>query len=271
MELCQPSLGCHTLSKRHIVSFRSSIIRKLVIMTIKDLQPEIEEEVPCSACDRLSEYCVCEFITKISTKTKILILQHPQEPGVDIGTTPIIRTTFPKAIVRTGLSWPNLKKAVGAEAENPRWGVLYLGSVHVENLSQERALFVVDKKGAPIETPGPILKRLEGIVLLDGTWSQAKTLWWRNAWLLKLPRLVLRPTRRSLYDQIRKEPRKGCLSTVETVGEVITILEGRNDVQELLDKPLAELISRLLKQRKNRVTASPARRDWRRGRGGLRR
>jgi len=267
MELCQLSLGCHTSSKRHIVS-SCSIIRKLVIMTIKDLQPEFEEEVPCSACDRLSEYCVCEFITKISTKTKILILQHPQEPGVDIGTTPIIRTTFPKAIIRTGLSWPNLKKAVGAEAENARWGVLYLGSVHVENLAKDRVIFVVDKKGAPIESPGPILKRLEGIVLLDGTWSQAKTLWWRNAWLLKLPRLVLRPTRRSLYDQIRKEPRKGCLSTVETVGEVLTALEGRTDVQEFLDKPLTELISRLAQQRQKRSNVRPVRKDWRRGRAG---
>lgn len=237
-------------------------------MTIKDLQPEIEEEAPCSACDRLSEYCVCVFITKILTKTKILILQHPQEPGVDIGTTPIIRTTFPKATVRTGLSWPNLKKAVGAEVENQRWGVLYLGSVHVENLAKDRVIFVVDKKGAPIESPGPILKRLEGIVLLDGTWSQAKTLWWRNAWLLKLPRLVLRPTRRSLYDQIRKEPRKGCLSTVETVGEVLTALEGRTDVQEFLDRPLTELISRLAQQRQKRSNARPVRKDWRRGRGG---
>jgi len=29
---------------------------------------------------------------------------------------------------------------------------------------------------------------LEGIVALDGTWAQAKTMWWRNAWLLKLKR-----------------------------------------------------------------------------------
>src|SRR5204862_7870678 len=40
--------------------------------------------------------------------------------------------------------------------------------------------------GEPVADPQPILKRLDGIVLLDGSWKEAKTLWWRNPWLLKL-------------------------------------------------------------------------------------
>jgi DTW domain-containing protein YfiP len=128
-------------------------------------------------------------------------------------------------------------------------------------------LFAVDKKGIPLEQSDATLKQLEGIVILDGTWSQAKTLWWRNAWLLKLPRLVLKPKLRSRYDAIRKEPRTGCLSSVETVGEVMNVLERRDDIQTLLEKPLEELIGRL---KKNRPTGpqSRAKRDWRRrGRG----
>ena len=191
---------------------------------------------------------MCEFTSPIESKTKLLILQHPQEPGVDIGTVPIIKACFPNAIVRTGLSWPNLKKTLGYESENQRWVVLYLGSVHVENLPADRTLFVVDKKGEPRPDQDDVLARLEGFVVLDGTWSQAKTLWWRNAWLLKLPRLVLKPKRRSLYDRIRKEPRKGCLSTVETVAEVLSSLENRNDIQQSLEKPLSELVARLAKR-----------------------
>jgi DTW domain-containing protein YfiP len=86
-------------------------------------------------------------------------------------------------------------------------------------------------------------------VLLDGTWSQAKTLWWRNAWLLKLRRLVIHTRKRSLYDTIRKEPRKGCLSTLETTGEVLSILEGREDIAPALERPLKELVARLTKHR----------------------
>ena len=40
---------------------------------------------------------------------------------------------------------------------------------------------------------------LEGVVLLDGSWSEAKTLWWRNPWLLRLRRLVLNPRHRSRF------------------------------------------------------------------------
>jgi len=223
------------------------------------------EHKPCGTCGRVFPYCVCEHTTLITAKTKIFILQHPQEPGVDIGTAPILQASFRGTVLRTGLSWPNFKKAIGREdIENRRWGVLYLGSVRVEDLPQDRALFVVDKKGAPRDDQDQVLKELEGIVVLDGTWSQAKTLWWRNAWLLKLPRLVIRSSRRSLYDQIRKEPRHGCLSTVETVGEVLQALERREDIQPMLDKPLGELIARLKRNRPAGAGRGSARKDWRR-------
>ncbi len=65
---------------------------------------------------------------------------------------------------------------------------------------------------------------LDGIVALDGTWAQAKTMWWRNAWLLKLKRLVLHPSRPSLYGKLRKEPRRECLSTIESVAEALEAL-----------------------------------------------
>lgn len=237
-------------------------------MDNEEIVVESEESKPCPTCGRTETYCVCALATPIKTKTKLLILQHPQEPGVDIGTVPILAASFPGTIIRTGLSWANLKKALGREAENRRWGVLYLGSVRVETLPKDKSLFAVDKKGELLEDGDAVLKQLEGIVVLDGTWSQAKTLWWRNAWLLKLPRLVIRSSRRSLYDKIRKEPRYGCLSTVETVGEVLSALERRDDIQPTLDKPLEELISRLSKNtRPGSGRPRPhGRRDWRRGR-----
>ncbi len=235
-------------------------------MTTAEITSSSEESTPtCSRCEREERYCVCAFTTPISTSTKILILQHPQEPGVDIGTVPIISATFPQTTVRTGLSWPNFTKALGEPADHKRWAVLYMGSVHVENLPKDRNLFVVDKKGAALANQDEVLSNLEGIIALDGTWSQAKTLWWRNAWLLKLPRIVLRPTHAPLYDKIRKEPRKGCLSTLETVGETISILEDRNEINAAVRVPLTELVSRLQKVPRH-GSQQRGRRDWRRRR-----
>jgi len=56
-------------------------------------------------------------------------------------------------------------------------------------------------------------------VLLDGTWSQAKALWWRNAWMLKCQRVILGPSRPSRYGQLRREPRRDGLSTIEAGGD----------------------------------------------------
>ena len=79
----------------------------------------------------------------------------------------------------------------------------------------ERQIFVLGRDGAPVADPKSILAGLEGLVLLDGTWSQAKTLWWRNPWLLKLHRLVLNPPAPARLDRLRREPRRDALSTLE--------------------------------------------------------
>ena len=66
-----------------------------------------------------------------------------------------------------------------------------------------------------------ILKDIEGIVLLDGTWSQAKALWWRNAWMLKCQRVILGPAQPSRYGKLRKEPRGDGLSTIEAAAMLL--------------------------------------------------
>jgi DTW domain-containing protein YfiP len=226
--------------------------------------PEHTQE--CPQCGRAKPYCVCEFVTPLSTKTEVLVLQHPQEPGVDIGTVSIIQTLLPHAVIRTGLSWPNLRKALGREVEPQTWGVLYVGSVRTEQLPKDRTVFVVDKKGTQIADQHVAIQQLKGIVLLDGTWSQAKTLWWRNAWLLKLKRLVIRSGRRSLYDRIRKEPRQGCLSSIETLGEVLSVIEQRDDIIPAVERPLRELVERLARSRPRTGHPGGRNRHWRRPR-----
>ena len=71
------------------------------------------------------------------------------------------------------------------------------------------------RDGSRLPGADRVLRGLEGIVLLDGTWSQAKTLWWRNPWLLKLQRLVLNPPAPARLGRLRREPRPEALSTLE--------------------------------------------------------
>ena len=59
-------------------------------------------------------------------------------------------------------------------------------------------------------------------MLLDGTWSQAKALWWRNAWMLKCQRVILGPAQPSRYGKLRKEPRGDGLSTIEAAAMLLS-------------------------------------------------
>lgn len=173
----------------------------------------------CARCDKPARLCVCDALREIDNGVEVLFLQHPQEPDRTLGSARIAALCLQRSTLTVGLSWANLSDALGRPAEPRSWGVLYLGS----GLPQPAGpgLRVLGKDNT-VDNDG--LRGLEGIVVLDGTWSQAKALWWRNAWLLKLRRLVLTPARPSLYGRLRREPRRECLSTLEATAEALTFL-----------------------------------------------
>jgi DTW domain-containing protein YfiP len=91
--------------------------------------------------------------------------------------------------------------------------------------------------------PSAILAGLKGIVLLDGTWSQAKTLWWRNPWLLKLHRIVLDPPRPARLGRLRREPRRDALSTIEAAALTLRHLETGPEAADSLIAALERMMA----------------------------
>lgn len=207
----------------------------------------------CPQCLKRRDLCVCSELKPVATQTHILILQHPQEPDKELGSARLAHLSLPNSTLKVGLSWPNLKAALGREVQPSRWAVLYLGSgiqggspsVSTDTAKKSR-LQLVTKKGEalPEAENQKTLADLEGIVLLDGTWSQAKALWWRNAWLLKLRRAILVPGKPSLYKELRREPRRECLSTIETISESLSAMGEPDSVSE----SLTHLFDALLKK-----------------------
>jgi DTW domain-containing protein len=170
----------------------------------------------------------------IHNRMFVLILQHPQERRELLSTAPLIGETLARAKLAVGLSWPGLARALGEPAEPRRWAVLYLGAVRGEPPTQRCELSVLDRIGEPLADPSAILAGLHGIVLLDGTWSQAKTLWWRNPWLLKLHRIVLDPPRPARLGRLRREPRREALSTIEAAALMLRHLEAEPEAANAL-------------------------------------
>src|SRR5881394_3296949 len=181
--------------------------------------------------------------SRVDNRVFVLILQHPHEKREPLATAPAIVATLRHAKLVTGLSWPNLARPLGHDADPRRWAVLYLGSARPKASADRRELLLVGGDGQPVDNPEPILRGLDGIVLIDGTWSQAKTLWWRNPWLLKLHRLVLNPPRPARLGKLRREPRREALSTIESAALVLRHLEARSNPAEALETALDRLLA----------------------------
>ena len=194
----------------------------------------------CSNCGKPDSLCVCAGATPVANRIAVLILQHPQEQDKLLGSAALATRLLAQAELRVGLSWPSLAKALGPLAERgvttdpKRWAALHLGAAHADALPSGRPLVALDGKGQPLADQEQALKGIAGIVLFDGTWSQAKTLWWRNPWVLKLRRLVLAPAQPSRYGALRREPRREGLSTLEAAGLTLARLEGRPEIEEAL-------------------------------------
>lgn len=194
----------------------------------------------CARCGKRPPLCVCADIAPVANRIHLLILQHPQEQDADLGTARLATLHFKSATLKIGLSWPNLGKVLGRTADAKRWAVLYLGPARGMT---GQDVTVVDKRGEPLPDQGANLKGLDGLIVIDGTWSQAKTLWWRNPWLIKCRRIVLTPSRPSLYGKLRKQPRREGLSTLEAVGLALGRLENNPAIEPALMATFGKLLS----------------------------
>ncbi len=199
----------------------------------------------CLRCQKPLPLCICDSITPLKNRITLLILQHPQEQDKALGTAQLAAMHFENASVKIGLSWPSLSKALGRPVVDPaRWAVLYLGSIKPGELGTDKEIVALNRKGAVADNQRAILERIEGVILLDGTWSQAKALWWRNPWMLRCQRVVLNPARPSRYGRLRREPRHEGLSTIEAAATLIAGLENRRDIAETLNAGFERMLVR---------------------------
>lgn len=114
-------------------------------------------------------------------------------------------------------------------------------SVDLEEIlkADNTLLLYPSKKSVPIEE----IDRMTGpfnLILLDGTWPQAKAIYASTPLLHAMKQVRLVSTRTSTY-VIRTQPTEGCLSTLETAAEALAILENDDRFRDELVRPLQTL------------------------------
>jgi len=167
----------------------------------------------CPDCGRPTTACLCGRLEAVPHRLAVVILEHPQETHKWMNSAALAARLFANCTVRVGLSWRNLEAATGRTWKPSEWAVLVLKG---EGGTGDRPV-AVRARGEQLDH----LDELRGIIALDGNWQQAKTLWWRNPWLLKCRTIELNPALASQRAQVKKAG----LSTIEAVGFCLAHLE----------------------------------------------
>jgi DTW domain-containing protein YfiP len=200
---------------------------------LKSSSKKIEKASACTSCLRPQSQCICGKVIASVTTLRVLILQHPQEQYKVLNSAMLSHLALKNSVLRVGLSWRNLNQALGEETDQKQWGVLYLKGI----IDPSRVIELYDTKQKRLL---PIKTKFNGIIVLDGSWKQAKSMWWRNPWLLKLTRITLNPSHKSLRGQVKKEG----LATIEAIALALDRLGENAEIGEGLRRQYEELIIR---------------------------
>jgi tRNA-uridine aminocarboxypropyltransferase len=156
----------------------------------------------CYDCLRPKGACFCAAIPSIPNQTEVLILQHRRERAHPFNTARIVH----KALRNSQLLVDHVSNLAARLRLKPRAGLLFPG------------------KAAQLISEVPADQYPEQLVVLDGTWHHAKTLFREISALHSLPQYRLAPTSPSHY-RIRRAPSGTALSTIEAVAAALRMIE----------------------------------------------
>jgi DTW domain-containing protein YfiP len=157
----------------------------------------------------------------------VVILQHPRESDVPINTARLCELQLARAERHVAVRLDEVP-AFRARLNDPAAPAILL--------------YPGESARSLAESPpeGPVT-----LVVLDGTWWQAKKLFQQNPELASLPRYGLSPSAPSRY-RIRREPAEHCISTIEAIGEALALLEPNGFDRERLLKPFDAMVEHQL-------------------------
>ncbi len=178
----------------------------------------------CARCGRPQVVCVCSHVTPLPTRTRVMLLQHPREHRVGVGTARLAHLSLPASTLHVGLDFDGDSAVRAALAGDAPAYVLFPGdgAIDVAALPRDRALT---------------------LIALDGTWWQARKLLRLNPMLAALPRVAFTPQRLSDY-RIRRQPAAHCVSTIEALAETLSALEPEAGPFDRLLDPFRAMVAR---------------------------
>lgn len=162
-----------------------------------------DPSVRCPRCLLRGEACICAVLPIVPTRTHFLILRHVIESRRSTNTGWVASLALPNSTLLDVGGGPAVPEA---PLRAPGTWLLFPGFAPL-----------------PPEAPGP-----RQVVVLDGTWKQARKLLLRVPALRGLPKLSLPPLE-SPPERMRRQTVEGGMSTLEAIAAAVARLEGREE------------------------------------------
>ncbi len=182
-----------------------------------------EPRALCTRCLRPISVCYCAALPRLETTTRIVILQHPRERFMPIGTARMASLCLPQTTLHVGMRWGEHPALAAQLADPARPPILLYPGLDAKDILRE----------PPV---GPVT-----LVVVDGTWSQARAVIRDNPLLQSLPRYAFTAPEPTIY-RIRKEPSDEYCSTIEALMHVLGALEGDPERFRALLDPMRKMI-----------------------------
>ncbi len=155
----------------------------------------------CPVCRLAHHLCLCELLPTIPTRVRVLMLRHYKEKHKGSNSARMVDLALPNCTIRD----------YGARDS----------TLDLEGLTGPGVALLFPSDGGATLAPEDV----KTLVVVDGTWSQARRMMNRIPGLVTLPRLdvALHATDRV---RMRRSPVPGRVSTAEAVAYALDLVEG---------------------------------------------
>lgn len=163
----------------------------------------------CLKCRRRLLTCICQHLKPFKTYSRFIILMHPMEFKKEkVGTGRFSHLILENSQIFVDINFDE-NQGFLKSLHDPQYDsyVLYPGE-EVINLSE------------PVSNPAFLNQKPKQFIVIDGTWPCAKKMMKLSTCLHDIPRVSFSSKRTSAF-KVKHQPLPECLSTVESIHQVI--------------------------------------------------
>jgi DTW domain-containing protein YfiP len=202
----------------------------------------------CWTCRRPKCVCLCESIKKHHTSVRFVILAHPHEARSKMSTGFLAHLSLERSVYLEDYDFKNCQQLKAILSASDAESYLLFPSADARPLSSLSQSLTANAA-----------KKIN-IVVIEGTWSQARVILAKSKMLNMLPHIKLHHARTSRF-KIRTQPSAECLSTIEAIGYALSDLGDftATGTEEFLN-PFLTLVERQIDFQK--INSPRYRRKW---------